>query len=132
VSARFSWKVYHPGDQFQAEVWLVNDAPNAANVERVVAELDYGEESGDDTPDTSRRPVRFDLGACAIGRASAARVGRINAKLDGAPRALRLTCEARGEVIAANSYDLAVYLPPAQPIVSRIMRRAADWLLESG
>jgi hypothetical protein len=132
VAARFSRKANWRGAPFEAEVWLVNDTPSAAIVERVVAELEPVDKRPDETSGRSAKPVRFDLGACAVGPESAVVVSRISAELTAAPRALRLTCEAGGKVIATNLYDLDIYLPPPQPILSRVLRRAADWLLASG
>ncbi len=126
VAARFARKAYQRGDQFEAEVWLVNDAPRAVKLDRITAELDHNQERKDGSP------VGFEFGACAISPTSAARVGQISAKLAVAPRELRLVCEAEGAVVASNIYDLTVYLPPPQPVLARILRRAADWLLESG
>jgi hypothetical protein len=67
-----------------------------------------------------------------IGGASAAQIGSVAFVVEARPLAMRLACEFRGETVARNTYDLAVHLPPRQPVVSGMLRKAADWLLQSG
>jgi hypothetical protein len=130
VAARFERKEHRPSDLFEAEVWLVNDSPKAQPVGAITATVDTGYLEA--KPDRSARPVRFEIAdACLVESGSALCVGRISVRLDAVPCAIRLECEAGREVIARNSYDLSVYLPPAQPARSRMMRRLVDRLLKS-
>jgi beta-mannosidase len=125
VAALFVRKNYRPGDLFEAEVWLVNDAPDAQRVDAVMVELELDSEDG--------KPVGFESREILeIGEACALQIDLVAFELAARPRALRVACEFKGEVVARNEYDLTVYLPPQQPVASRILRRAADWLLQSG
>jgi hypothetical protein len=118
VAARFRWKAYRAGDLFEVEVWAVNDMPAAQLMTRVIAEMDG-------------KPV-WEGGPREIKGGSAAKLGVIGVRLDAAPRIFTLDCVAEGEMVARNSYDLAVYLPPAQRAASRLLRRVVDRLLEIG
>lgn len=131
VAALFVRKNYQPGEFFEAAVWLVNDAPDAKRIDSVLIEMDFDVRI--EKPDRSARPVRFESRKMfEVAAASAIQIDSFTVKLDEPPTALRITCEAGGNIIAANSYDLAVYFPPPQPFASRVLRRAADLLLGSG
>jgi beta-mannosidase len=124
IAARFARRAYRPGDLFEAEVWLVNDGPQAKWVDAVLVELETEAADGS--------PIRFDPGPAQVEGGAASAVGRISARLDARPRALRLACEFAGEVVARNEYDLTAHLPPRQPASARLMRWLADRLLQSG
>lgn len=116
VAARFRWRKWRRGDRFEAELWLVNDTPERFAGCLVDAFIDgrpsYQSESVTLPP------------ACALG------IGSVKVILDAPPSVLKLTCRCGGVTIAQNQYDLAIYLPPPQPLGAWLMRRAADLLLQ--
>ena len=106
----------------------MNDAPESKAIDRVLIELDFHGEDG-----TSGRTVRFESrDRLEIDGGSGLLIDEVSVELDAPPRSLRLTCEAGGQVVARNSYDLTVYLPPPQPFAARLLRRVADATLGNG
>jgi beta-mannosidase len=115
VAARFERRPWRAGEQFTADIWLVNDGPHDVSGCRVQALLDGREVYACD--------------AASVGPSSARRLGALSVKLDQAPSSLGLFCRRDGEDLAQNRYDLGVYLPPRQPLTAWLMRRITDLLL---
>lgn len=118
IAARFPWRRCAAGDPFRAQVWLVNDGPQAWHDCRAEASLD-GE------PVWSAE--RVDLPP-----ASAVQIGELNLTLVRPPRILSLALHRGAIALATNRYDLAVHLPGRQPLANRLLHRLAEQLLEIG
>ncbi len=101
VAAVFERRAWRAGDRFDAEIWVVNDGAEEAAEGEVEALLD-----GRSVCPRSR---------VAAPPASARQVGAFGVQLAGPPATLALAWRAGGAVLAANEYDLQVYLPPPQP-----------------
>ncbi len=115
IAARFPWRHYRAGDTFAAEVWLVNDGPGPRARCCATATLD-GQSVW--TQEEVMLPA-----------ASAVRIGSFTIPLAAPPETLDLQLACGDEVLAANRYDLSVYLPGRQPLRARLMRWLADRLL---
>lgn len=115
VAARFERREWRAGEQFQAEIWLVNDAPRALDDCAVSVQLDG-------------QPVHTFTGVVVLA-GSVTRVVSLSVQLDSRPQHLVLRCLRNGAIIAENRYDLAVFLPPPQPVGAWLVRRAGDLLL---
>ena len=116
IAARFDRRKWGSGDRFTAEIWIVNDTPERVEACTIEALMDGSE------------VCRCEGVRAAPG--SVDRIGMVDAVLEAPPSLLKLVCTREGEDIALNQYDLGVYLPPRQPVVSWLMRRAADLLLQ--
>lgn len=118
VAARFPWRRYSAGDEFAAEIWLVNDAPEARPGCTVEARLDG--------------QIVWSQAAMTLPAAGAQPAGQFSIRLAAAPRELTLTLQQTDVTLAENRYDLAIYLPPNQPRSARLTRWLADRLLGAG
>lgn len=117
VAARFQWQPYRAGERFAAEVWLVNDGAVARPGCRVEVRLDgqvVWARDGMDLPAAGARPI-----------------GQFTITLGADPAELALTLAHDADILAHNRYDLAVHLPIGQPLIARLRRGLADWLLRS-
>ncbi len=115
VAARFERRAWQAGDVFQAEIWLVNDGPASWSGCAVEALLDG--------------QLVYTWENVVVTAGSAHRVVSISLHLEHPPRALALSCRRSGALLAENRYDLGVYLPPRQPFLTWLLRRAVDLLL---
>jgi len=116
IAARFAWRRYTAGDVFRAEVWLVNDGP--ASWQDCCAEALLDGTVVWTLPDVDLLP----------GRAS--RIGELSLVLEDAPHVLVLTLRCGETLLAANHYDMAVYLPGRQPRRAQAIHALGEHLLE--
>ena len=116
IAARFPWRRYAAGDVFRAEVWLVNDGPEAWQGCCAEALLD----------DT----VVWTAADVSLPPACAAPIGELVVRLDDVPRVLALDLRCGEIALASNRYDLAVHLPGRQPRRARAIHALGERLLE--
>ena len=116
IAARFPWRCYTPGDVFRAEVWLVNDGPSSW--QECCAEVLF-----DATTVWALTDVEL-LPGCA------SRIGELSVVLSNVPQILTLHLRCAEITLAANRYDMAVYLPGRQPRRARQIHALGEHLLE--
>ncbi len=117
IAARFLWRHHAAGDTFRAQVWLVNDGPQAWQGCRADAFLD-GE-------------VAWSAEQIDLPPASTTQIGELNLTLVTFPHILSLALHCGEAILATNRYDLAVHLPGRQPSRGRLIHRLAERLLET-
>jgi beta-mannosidase len=116
IAARFPWRRYAAGDVFSAEVWLVNDGPEAWQVCYAEALLD--------------NVVIWTAADVSLPPASAAQIGKLDVRLYDDPRVLALDLRCGETTLASNRYDLTVHLPGRQPRRARAIHALGERLLE--
>jgi hypothetical protein len=116
IAARFPWRRYAAGDVFSAEVWLVNDGPEAWQGCRAETLLD--------------NVVVWMAADVSLPPASVAPIGELVVRLDDAPRVLALDLRCGETALASNRYDLTVHLPGRQPRRARVIHALGERLLE--
>jgi beta-mannosidase len=117
IAARFPWRRYRTGETFRAELWLVNDGPQAWHNCRAEAALDGG--------------TVWALDGIELPPASSRRIGELACELAAVPRVLTLQLVCGEAVLAANRYDLSVFLPGPQPWWVRVNRWLADCVMRA-
>jgi beta-mannosidase len=115
IAARFPWRRYAAGDQFEAEIWLVNDGLQRYPSCRARATLDGA------TVWTAN-----DLG---LPPATAVRVGEFAFVLEQPAQQLTLRLSCNGAALASNRYQLASHLTGPSPLRRRLIRWLADRLV---
>lgn len=118
VAARFDWRDWRAGETFKAEIWWINDGPDRFTGCSVKAVLDH--------------ELVLDADNLVIQPTSAQRAGAFAVALTARPSKLALTLLCDTNVLASNSYDLLVYLPPRQTVGAWLLRRASDSTLRIG
>ena len=116
IAARFPWRRYAEGDVFRADVWLVNDGPEAWQGCSAEALLDG--------------TVVWSVTDVTLPPASVTQVGELVVPLAVAPQALTLDLRCGEMLLASNRYDLAVHLPGLQPRRARAIHAVGERLLE--
>ena len=101
---------------FRAEVWLVNDGPEAWQGCCAEALLD----------DT----VVWTAADVSLPPACAAPIGELVVRLNDVPHALALNLRCGETALASNRYDLTVHLPGRQPHRARAIHALGERLLE--
>ena len=103
IAARFPWRRYAAGDVFRADVWLVNDGPEAWQGCCAEALLD--------------NIVVWTAADVSLPPASAAQIGELVVRLDDAPRilALDLRCGETGLGVQPLRFGCPSARPPAAP-----------------
>lgn len=115
IAARFKWQRYRPGDDFTAEIWVVNDEPQGTGC-HIEARLD--------------ERVVWSQGDVDLPAAAARFVGLMSTRLDATPAEFSLVLSTHPQtgflgdagVVALNRYDLTVHLPGGPPWSARFRR----------